>query len=55
MRDLDIDMFYDQDKGEFYCIRCQFVGDEKKILAWNDKVREKYGWMNTRFEKFNFD
>ena len=24
MRDLDIDMFYDSEKQEFYCIRCQF-------------------------------
>ena len=22
MRDLDIDMFYDKEKDEFYCIRC---------------------------------
>ena len=25
MRDLDIDMFYDKDKDEYYCIRCQYV------------------------------
>lgn len=55
MRDLDIDMFYDKDKDEFYCMRCQFVGDEKKILAWNEKVRDKYGAMSTRFTKFDFD
>ena len=28
MRDLDIDMFYDAGKQEFYCLRCQFVGTE---------------------------
>ena len=25
MRDLDIDMFYDKDKKEYHCIRCQYV------------------------------
>lgn len=27
MRDLDLDMFYDKDKKEYYCIRCQYQGD----------------------------
>ena len=55
MRDLDIDMFYDREKDEYYCIRCQFVGNEKKILEWNEKVREKYGAMMTRFTDFDFE
>ena len=29
MRDLDIDMFYDKDKKEYYCIRCQYVGQRR--------------------------
>ena len=32
MRDLDIDMFYDSEKQEFYCIRCQFFGTEEQVL-----------------------
>ena len=55
MRDLDIDMFFDNDKKAYYCIRCQFVGNEEKVLAWNEKIREKYGAMGTRFTKFDFD
>ena len=55
MRDLDIDMFLDKDTGIYSCIRCQFRGDEKKILEWNEKVRERYGDMYTRFDKFDFD
>lgn len=55
MRDLDIDMFYDKETKIYSCIRCQFRGDEEKVLAWNEKVREKYGDMYKRFFKFDFD
>ena len=55
MRDLDIDMFLDKDTGIYSCIRSQFRGDEKKILERNEKVRERYGAMYQRFDKFDFD
>ena len=37
MRDLDIDMFYDKDRKEYYCIRCQYVGTEEDVLAQEKK------------------
>lgn len=55
MRDLDIDMFYDRDKREYYCLRCQFTGTEEKILEWNELVRLRYGAMSQRITKFDFD
>ena len=55
MRDLDIDMFYDRDRREYYCLRCQFTGTEEKILKWNELVRLRYGAMNKRITKFDFD
>lgn len=55
MRDLDIDMFYDREKREYYCLRCQFTGTEEKILKWNELVRLRYGAMNKRITKFDFD
>ncbi len=55
MRDLDIDMFYDKDKKEYYCIRCQYTGSEKDVLSRNEMVRTRYGTMNTRYTKFDFD
>lgn len=55
MRDLDIDMFYDKDKREYYCLRCQFTGTEEKILKWNELVRLRYGAMNQRITKYDFD
>ena len=32
MRDLDIDMFYDSEKQEFYCIRCSFSARRNRFL-----------------------
>ena len=55
LRDLDIDMFYDRDKQEYYCIRCQFTGSEEDVLRMNETVRTRYKDMMKRFEKFDFD
>ena len=53
MRDLDIDMFYDSDKGEYYCIRCQYHGTEEDVLAKNEMARFRYGAMMKRFTSFD--
>ena len=29
MRDIDMDMFFDDDKKEYYCLRCGFTGSEE--------------------------
>lgn len=55
MRDLDIDMFYDKEKDEFYCMRCQYRGNEKDVLEKNEMVRFRYKAMAERFTKFDFD
>ena len=56
MRDIDMDMFYDPDKKEYYCLRCQFHGSEEEVLAKNEEVRLKYKDMLKRFTDFeNFD
>lgn len=52
MRDLDIDMFYDTDKKEFYCMRCQFVGSEETVLEMNQLARIRYRSMMRRFTDF---
>lgn len=52
MRDLDIDMFYDTDKKEFYCMRCQFIGSEKAVLEMNQLARIRYRSMMRRFTDF---
>ena len=55
MRDLDIDMFYDKEKDEFYCMRCQYTGNEHDVLEKNEMVRFRYRAMAKRFTKFDFD
>lgn len=55
LRDLDIDMFYDRDKGEYYCIRCQYTGTEEDVLRKNQIVRTRYRAMNRRFAADEFD
>ena len=52
MRDLDIDMLYDKEKKEYYCIRCQYTGTEEDVLAKNEMARFRYGAMYRRFTDF---
>lgn len=49
MRDLDIDMFFDKEKGEYYCMRCQYRGNEEDVLAKNEMARFRYKSMLKRF------
>ena len=49
MRDIDMDMFFDKDKGEYYCLRCQFHGTEEEVLEENELARFRYKDMYRRF------
>ena len=54
MRDLDIDMFYDADKKEYYCLRCCcYTGSEADVQAKNQMARFRYRAMLKRFECFD--
>ena len=53
MRDLDIDMFYDKDKKEYYCLRCQYTGDVADVLEKNELIRIKYRRMHDRITDFD--
>lgn len=55
MRDLDIDMFYDRDKGEYYCIRCQFTGTEQEVEEKNQMARFRYKFIDKRFSPEDFE
>ena len=55
MRDLDLDMFYDKEKKEYYCIRCQYRGSEEDVLAKNQLARFRYGDMMRRFAMEEFE
>lgn len=55
MRDIDIDMFYDEDKKEYYCLRCGFTGTEEDVLKYNEQARFRYRAMKLRVEDFGED
>ena len=42
MRDIDMDMFYDEEKKEYYCLRCGYKGDEKDVLRLNEQAKYRY-------------
>jgi len=42
MREIDMDMLYDRDADEYYCLRCSFVGNEQEVLRLNAQFRAKY-------------
>jgi len=43
-------MFYDRDKDEYYCIRCQYTGNEADVLEKNELARTRYRAMHKRFD-----
>ncbi len=52
MREIDMDMLYDKDADEYYCLRCSFTGDENEIKRLYQQFREKYRDRMTRFTEF---
>lgn len=55
LRDLDVDMFYDSEKKEYHCIRCQFTGTEEEVLQGNQLARTRYRDMMHRFSMEEFE
>ncbi len=54
-RDIDIDMFYDEEKKEYYCLRCGYVGNEEDVLKRNEIIKTKYRNIKKRVVSFNDD
>jgi hypothetical protein len=52
MRDLDIDMFYDAEKKEYYCLRCCYTGSEADVIKKNNMARFRYRNLLDRIENF---
>ena len=55
MRDIDIDMFFDEEKKEYYCLRCNFSGSEERVLQLNEMARFRYRCLNLRVADFGAD
>ncbi len=55
VRDIDIDMFYEEEKGEYYCLRCGLTGSEEAVLRLNEAARFRYRAMTLRVADFGED
>ena len=55
MRDIDIDMFFDEEKKEYDCLRCGFAGSEDDVLRLNESARFRYRAMKMRVVDFGED
>ena len=55
MRDIDIDMFYDEDKKQYYCLRCGFVGSEQDVTRLNEQAKYRYRRLKQRVVSFGED
>jgi hypothetical protein len=53
VREIDVDMFYDSEKKEYYCLRCPFTGTESEVLSLNEMVKFRYKSMTTRITDFD--
>ena len=55
MRDIDMDMFFDESKKEYYCLRCGFTGSEQDVERLNEQARYRYKLMKYRVVDFGLD
>lgn len=55
MREIDMDMFYDEENKEYYCLRCGYKGNEEDVLRLNEQARYRYKMINRRVTSFNED
>jgi hypothetical protein len=53
VREIDVDMFYDREKGEYYCLRCPFTGTESEVLALNEMAKFRYKDISRRITSFD--
>ena len=55
MREIDMDMFFDEEHNEYYCLRCSYRGSEEDVLRLNEQARYRYGMIRRRVTSFNED
>ncbi|MGD0728131.1 MAG: hypothetical protein ABSB63_21600 [Spirochaetia bacterium] len=53
VREIDVDMFYDTEKKEYYCLRCPFTGTEAEVLSLNEMAKFRYKSITARITEFD--
>ena len=51
-RDIDMDMLFDKEKNEYYCIRCSFTGSEEEVQVRNAETKRRYADRRIRITDF---
>jgi hypothetical protein len=54
-REFDIDLLFDREKNEFYCLRCNYIGNEADILTRYQHTKTKYKDRLKRFTLADFE
>lgn len=52
-QEIDVDMFYEPENDECYCLRCPFFGSEEEMLKLNEMAKFRY--KNIMKHITNFD
>ena len=47
-----MDMLFDSEKNEYYCIRCSFTGTETQVQAVNAETKRRYSDRRVRITDF---
>jgi predicted RNA-binding Zn-ribbon protein involved in translation (DUF1610 family) len=53
MREIDMDMLHDEQKEEYYCLRCSFTGTENEVLMLNERARYRFKDRAIRITDFS--
>jgi hypothetical protein len=51
-REIDVDLFYDRAREEYYCIRCPYTGPEREIKELNERNKFRYKAGFTRITEW---
>jgi hypothetical protein len=51
-RDIDMDMLFDGEKNEYYCLRCSFTGSETQVQVLNAETKRRYADRRIRITDF---
>ena len=47
-----MDMLFDKEKNEYYCIRCSFTGSEEEVQVRNAETKRRYADRRIRITDF---
>jgi len=54
-REIDMDMFYDEEEKEYYCIRCCYHGTEEEVKKANELCKLRYKHIADRITSLGDD